>query len=129
MTDSILDSIKKLLSLDPSYTAFDQDIILYTNGVFSTLNQLGIGPDDGFSISDNTVTWDAFLGTDKNLNNVKSYIVTCVRLQFDPPATSFVKEALETLKQELEWRMSIKREVDQWIDPTPSTRRHLSERF
>ena len=44
----ILPSIKKLLGINPEYTAFDNDIIIHINTVFGILNQLGIGPAEGF---------------------------------------------------------------------------------
>ena len=59
--DSILDSIKKMLGLDVSYTPFDVDIMVNINAVFSILNQLGIG-ESGFVISGSEETWSDFLG-------------------------------------------------------------------
>lgn len=119
MTDSVLDSVKKVLGLDPSYTAFDVDVIMHANTVFSNLNQLGIGPDDGFMIEDNTATWAAFINTDVKLNSVKTYVYLKVRLLFDPPNTSFVIDAMNKQIEELEWRLSIKREGESWTDPNP----------
>ena len=46
----ILPSIKKLLGINPEYTAFDTDIIIHINTVFGILNQLGIGPAEGFYV-------------------------------------------------------------------------------
>lgn len=53
MTESILVSIKKLLGIADEYTQFDTDIIIHINSVFSVLQQLGIGPEDGFKITKN----------------------------------------------------------------------------
>ena len=53
---SILTSIKKLLGIDESYTEFDIDIIMHINSVLMILNQLGVGPTAGYSISDKTKT-------------------------------------------------------------------------
>lgn len=121
MTDSILDNIKKILGLDPSYTAFDSDVTMHINTVFSVLNGLGIGPDSGFSIGDNTVTWDAYgaVGGDRNMNLVKSYIYLRVKMLFDPPTTSFVIEAMNKQIAEFEWRISVAREDVSWKDPNP----------
>jgi hypothetical protein len=115
--DSILTSVKKVLGLDASYTAFDEDLILHINSVFSTLNQLGIGPDDGFAIEDATDTWDDFLVGDLRKNSVKTYMYLKVRLLFDPPTTSFTQEAMKQQAQELEWRLNVVREGDEWVDP------------
>jgi hypothetical protein len=120
VTGSILDETKKLLGLDASYTAFDTDVIMHINTVFSTLTQLGIGPDTGYMITDNTATWDAFIGTtDPTLNAVKSYLFMKVKMMFDPPQTSFVIEAYNKNIQELEWRLNVKREGVSWTDPNP----------
>jgi hypothetical protein len=120
VTGSILDDVKKVLGLDTSYTAFDRDVILHINGVFSTLNQLGIGPDDGYMIEDDTATWDAFIGSDLRLNSVKHYVILRVRMLFDVPGTSFAIDAMKEQIRELEWRLNVKREGESWTDPTTS---------
>jgi hypothetical protein len=119
VSDSILNSTKKALGVDSTYTAFDVDILMHINSAFATLNQLGIGPEEGFSIEDATPTWDAFLGTDKNLNSVKSYVYIKVRMLFDPPTTSFLIDALNKQATELEWRLNTYREGSAWTDPDP----------
>lgn len=113
MSGSILDKTKKALDIPIDLTVFDEQIIMHINSVFSTLNQLGIGPDHGFEIEDNTATWDLFLGTDPRLNMVKTYMALRVRLLFDPPTTSFAIAALDEQRKELEWRMSVVRES--WV--------------
>jgi hypothetical protein len=119
VTDSILDSAKKVLGVGPTDTSFDLDIVMHINTVFSVLNQLGIGPDAGYMIEDNTATWGAFIGTDPRLNSVKTYVYLRVRLLFDPPTTSFVIDSLTKQIQELEWRLNVKREGESWTDPLP----------
>lgn len=117
---SILTDTKKILGIAEEYTAFDQDIITHINSVFVILNGLGVGPEEGFDISDDTAVWTDFLGDDKRLNSVKSYVYLRVRLLFDPPQTSFHISALENQYKELEWRLSIQRESVAWIDPDPA---------
>jgi hypothetical protein len=117
VSNSILTSVKKNLGLDESYEHFDQDIILYINAVLATLNQLGIGPDDGFQIEDKTATWDSLIGTEPRLNNVKSYVYLKVRLLFDPPANSFTIAAFENQIRELEVRINIFREGELCLEP------------
>jgi hypothetical protein len=116
---SILTSIKKTLNLPDLDTSFDEDIILHVNSVFADLNQLGIGPADGFAIEDKTTTWDAFLGTDKRKNNVKSYMFLRVRILFDPPSTAHLTASYESLIRELTWRINAYREDTEWVDPDP----------
>lgn len=110
MTDSILDTTKKMLGLAEDYDVFDQEIIMHINSVLGTLNQLGIGPDAGFSITDNTATWDDFLGSDARFNPAKSYMYLRVRMLWDPPSIGYVLTAMDKQKEELEWRLNILRE-------------------
>lgn len=119
MNPSILQSVKKTVNLAPDYTAFDEDITMHINAVFSTLHQLGVGPALGFAIEDEAATWQDFLGTDARLNNIKTYIFLRVRLLFDPPATGFHVRAMQDQISELEWRINTHREDTQWVPPTP----------
>lgn len=107
---SILNDTKKVLGLEAEYTAFDIDILMHINSVFSTLDQLGIGPEGGFAISDHTTEWTAFIGNDPRLNSVKTYMFLKVRLLFDPPSTSYLISASKEQMQELEWRLNVFRE-------------------
>lgn len=115
MADSILTNVKKIVGIVELDTSFDPDIIMHINSVFSVLTQLGIGPDEGFMVEDSTPTWDDFLDGDKRLNMLKTYVYLRVRLLFDPPQTSFVIESLNKQIEELEVRMSIVREDDEWV--------------
>lgn len=103
--ESILTSIKKLLGITEEYTHFDPDIIIHINTAFMILNQLGAGPEDGFSISDDTSTWDEFTNGDPKLEAVKTYVYLKVRMDFDPP-TGSVAETFKSTIQELEWRIT-----------------------
>ena len=105
--DSILTSIKKLLGIDEDYEHFDHDIIMHINSVFMTLTQLGVGPKEGFSITDKTTTWNDFLGTSTNLEAVRSFIYLKVRLLFDPPTASAVLESMNRQANEYEWRLNV----------------------
>lgn len=114
LEQSILTSTKKTLGLDEDYEEFDQDIINHINGVFSTLEQLGIGPEGGFMIEDKQATWSDLLGNDNRMNAVKTYVYLRVRLLFDPPTTGYHQTAAKEQIQELEWRLNVVREGDKW---------------
>jgi len=105
--NGILDTTKKLLGIHPDDPSYDGQIVTSINSVFATLQQLGVGPIDGFSIEDNVVTWDAYLLGDKNLNQVKSYMYLRVRLMFDPPSTSFAIESMQKQADQMEWRLQV----------------------
>lgn len=121
MSDSILNSVKHVLNLAPEYTPFDQGIIMHINSVFSTLNQLGIGPDEGFMIEDDEPTWDTFLEGDSRLNHIKTYVYLRVRLLFDPPTTQYLVESTQRQVEELTWRLNVQREDTKWVEPVTPT--------
>ena len=104
--DSILTSVKKMLGITSEYTHFDADIIMHINSVFMILNQLGVGPKEGFSISSDVETWDEFTNDNLTIESVKSYTYLKVGLLFDPPTSSNVLDARNRLVSELEWRLN-----------------------
>jgi hypothetical protein len=103
---SILNDVKHALGHPETVTAFDQDLILYINSAFGTLNQLGVGTTLGFQIADAQNSWEEFF-TDPRLNAVKSYIILCVKMSFDPPKSGFATDAMERQKKELEYRLNV----------------------
>ena len=121
MSDSILNTTKKLVGISENYEAFDIDIMTHINTVFTTLQQLGIGPVEGFMIEDATINWDAFLGDDPRLNSVKTYMVLRVRMLFDPPTSFHLHASIKEEIAELEWRLSVHREEETWVPPVRTT--------
>jgi hypothetical protein len=117
MTDSILESTKKNLSIAADDTTFDSTIVMHINSVLNTLHDLGIGPAEGFMIEGESEEWEEFLDDEILLNSAKSYIYLKVRLLFDPPATSFHINSLENLAKEEEWRLNTRREALAWVPP------------
>ncbi len=105
--ESILTSIKKLLGIDEEHEHFDPDIIIHINSVFMILNQLGVGPSEGFSIQDSKSVWSDFMPSGSNLEAVKSYMHLKVKLMFDPPSSSSVIDAINRSIAELEWRLNV----------------------
>lgn len=108
--DSILTSIKKLLGIVEADESFDADIIMDINSVFMILRQLGIGPVEGFSISDKTSVWTDYISDISSIELVKTYIYKKVRLMFDPPQSGIAVDALQKEISEYEWRLRV--EVD-----------------
>lgn len=109
-SDSILDTIKKLVGLDKNYGAFDMDLIVAINGVFMILNQLGVGPNKSFSIAGPNETWNDFSLDIDSMQLVKNDIYLRTRLLFDPPDTGVLHEAMERQIAEFEWRLKIQAE-------------------
>jgi hypothetical protein len=120
VAQSILNSVKKVVGLSEFDYSFDLDILMHINSTFATLTQLGVGPDEGFEVEDESAQWVSFLGTDKQYNFVKSYVYLKVRMLFDPPSTSFLLDAYHKQIDELTFRISVLREGEKWIDPSLS---------
>lgn len=112
MEDSILISTKKILGLADEYTPFDLDVLTHINGAFSVLQQLGVGPLEGFFIEDANAKWTDFDVPAYQRNMVKTYVFLKVRLLFDPPSTSYLVEAANKQVDQLEWRLNVTREFD-----------------
>lgn len=111
--ESILTSVKKVLGISEYYEHFDQDILLHLNSVMSILYQLGVGPENGFVVEDDSTTWSDLFDGDIDTNKmmyVKSYVCLRVRLLFDPPASSGAIDAMERQMRELEWRITVTRD-------------------
>lgn len=109
---SILLSIKKMVGIHPDSYDFDADLIIHINSAFMVLNQLGVGPKNGFTITDSTEEWTDFIPEgNKNFEAVKTYIGAKVRLIFDTPMSSVVAEALKEIVKEMEFRLNVESET------------------
>lgn len=107
MEESILESVKHLLGPGSCDDHFDDDLIIFINGVFSQLTQLGVGPEKGFSIDGPDKSWEEYISNDPKLEMVKTYMYTKVRLRFDPPQSSSVIQLMQQDASELEWRLNV----------------------
>lgn len=114
--DSILDTVKKMLGIPQDYTQFDTDIVIHINSVLSILTQLGIGPNEGYSIKDNTSLWSDYIPDGKALSDIKTYVYLKVRLIFDPPSASSAVEAMNKLVSELEWRINVAADSEEEVN-------------
>lgn len=110
MEESILVSIKKLLGISKECTDFDTDIIIHINTVFRILNQMGVGPEEGFRIEDSDTTWSEYIQDNKKLDDIITYIYLKVKLIFDPPLNGTVINANKQMIDELEWRLNFQSE-------------------
>lgn len=128
ITQSILLTIKKMLGIAEEYHAFDLDIITVINGIFLTLNQLGVGPKLPYAITGTTETWANFLGDQQPyLAGVRTYVYMRTRLAFDPPTNSFLVASFQDQCKEFEWRFMVQPKteedvsaVESWKDTLPT---------
>lgn len=117
MEDSILKSTKKVLNIPLDDDSFDLDILTHINTVFNDLVDLGVGPEGGFIVENDTLTWSEYFEDDALLARVKTYMYLRVRLLFDPPQTSYGISAMEKQVEKLEWRLNMRREMTEWVPP------------
>jgi hypothetical protein len=115
MEESILKSTKKILGLAEDYIPFDLDVITHINAAFSILNQIGVGPVEGFAIEDDSALWSDYAVPLNQLTLVKTYVYLKVRSLFDPPSTSYLITAVNDQIKEYEWRLNTFREWE--LDP------------
>lgn len=110
--ESILTSIKSLLGITAEYKHFDNQVMVYINDAFMTLNHLGVGPDKPVRIESEMETWGGIFGEETNVEMIKTYVGLKVRTLFDPPTTSFVLDAMNRQITELEWRLNSMADVE-----------------
>lgn len=118
LNSSILDSVKVQLGIPANHTEFDQMLQLDINMAFSILNQLGVGPKEPFSISDNTATWDMFI-TQTNTEMAKQFVALKTKELFDPPSGA-ASDALTRNLNELTWRLNVAVNEDERAKETES---------
>lgn len=112
ITDSILESVKKLLNAEGD-NYFDADLIMHINTVFGILTQMGVGPAEGFIIDDESATWSDFVNVESLYTMIKTYVALRVKILFDSAtASSFYIDTLKQQAEELEWRLKTQAELD-----------------
>lgn len=96
---SILHDTKTYLGLTEDDPSFDSEVKDAIDNALATATQLNREVGDLSSEADYPAT---ALG-----RILRQYVNYSVRLAFDPPQTSFAIKAIEALKQESEWRLTI----------------------
>ena len=105
--ESILVYVKKLLGIQSDYNHFDPDIIYGINAAFAVLTQLGVGPESGFSISDDSTKWDEFVSDTTRLSLIKPYVYLKTKMLFDPPASNVLTDSINKTISEYEFRLNV----------------------
>ena len=97
---TIMADTKTYLGLSEDDTGFESEIADAIDNALATATQLNreVGTVQSHS--------DAYPATPLG-RILRQYVNYSVRLTFDPPQTSFAIKAVESLKQEAEWRLTI----------------------
>lgn len=105
---AILEDIKTDLgSIYSGVTDFDAELINRINSCFPILYQLGVGTNPSFEIATGQEEWSSYISSDYE-HLVRKYISLKVKLNFDPPASSTILQALTGELKETEFRLYMK---------------------
>ena len=115
MNESILTSIKTQVALMPEDESFDRELVIFINAAFARLTQLGVGPIEGFSIQDDSTTWDEYVVDITQEEMAKVYIYLKVKTLFDPPTNSSLSKAMEEQIKEYEYLLKVEAEDDAYV--------------
>ena len=111
-SSSILNSVKNALGITQMDEGFDQEVKDHINAEFLSLHQLGVGPEEGFSITGPDEVWDSYTSNKHFQDAVRQYVILRVRLIFDPPASSAVADSMRDRIAELVFRLNVQAEGD-----------------
>ena len=111
--DGILDSVKNYLGIHSDNTAFDNEILQAINSVWFVLYQLGVTIDDEPATIDANSQWSEFI-VQERIGITRQYVSMRVRMQFDPPTNTYVMEALRSQIDELEWRVTMESDKEDY---------------
>ncbi|MBO5887475.1 MAG: hypothetical protein J6Q60_05590 [Bacteroidaceae bacterium] len=106
--NSILESIKERIGIADEDDTFDTDVIDLINSAFADLNDIGVGPSEGYSIDGAAAEWDDFVDDVRVLSSVKDFVYLTVKLTFDPPTQTSLLTSMENRLKKLEWRLNVK---------------------
>lgn len=104
--ENILESIKDYCGVQEEETAFDNELLMYTNNAFAVLAHIGVGPSVPLVVNNSTVWSDLALDEKTSLAMVKTYIYLRVRRLFDAPQNSSLNTAMKETMDEFEWRLN-----------------------
>ena len=110
----ILTTIKKQIGIDESDPSFDSQIIVGINMAISVLNQIGVGPLNGFMLINGAETWEDYipsLVSSPKYINVQTYIFCRAKLLVDPPSNLTQYNALKSTADEMEYRLKTESET------------------
>ena len=102
----ILEEVKHKIGPSADYEYFDINILDAINEAFALLQQLGAGPEEGFTVTPDT-EWEEFTTDKVLLGFVKKYVEKKTVMTFDTPNNGNLIEALKNQIFDLEWRINI----------------------
>lgn len=111
ISESILNSVKKMLGISPDISAFDVDIIANINAGISILTQVGVGPDTGFVVTSGDETYEEYLIRPNEYKMVNMFLFLKTKIAFDPPTSATLMQAYKEQMDEYLWRLQVDHDV------------------
>lgn len=108
--ESILLTVKKAIGPSAEYPDFRQELINWINTNLAELTDMGIGPEEGFMITDESQTWEDFVEPVPKWATVETYVCSKAKLRFDPPINGSTLQALKEGIEEDGWRLNFRAE-------------------
>ena len=105
LRESILESVKDYCMVPQEANIYDGQLLEAINSAFFTLFQLGCSKKP-YRVEDDSQTWSDFTDSPFLLTIVPDYVRKKSRLDFDPPANSFLVTQLKEDLKELESRIN-----------------------
>lgn len=110
---SILASVKRYLGIVESDCEFDPEIMMHINAALANLTQIGVGPQEGFIVYDNTANWEDFLPDRiQDIPHARLYTFCKVKVGFDSSnLSSTTIDSFNKLADECQYRLHVSREA------------------
>lgn len=107
--NAVLGSVKKIIgSIPDEDDHFDEELIVYINGVLSVLStQIDVRFPEAVHISGKYDEWTDIIPKFDNMRFVEEYVGLKVYLLFDKTLPSHVRDAIQKQIDEYEWRLYI----------------------
>lgn len=109
-SNSILLTVKKSIGPSAEYPDFRQELLNWINNTLAVLCDIGVGPKDGFLVTDETQTWADFVEPIPKWSTVITFVCSKAKLNFDPPVNGSSLQALKESVDEDEWRLNFRAE-------------------
>lgn len=100
---SLLNTIKKLLGINPEDISFDVDVLINLNAAMITLFELGVISEMVTIYKD--FTFRGIFGDRPDQAQIEHYLFLKTKLGFDPPTGTVLMECYKNLIAESEWRL------------------------
>lgn len=102
LMSAILSDLKPLLGIETDYTAYDDEILAYINGLLLTAHQIGMLKDRKIVVDANSEWDDVFIP--EISDRCKTWLAMNIRMTFDPPQGA-AADSIRHFIEEQTWRL------------------------